>query len=315
MLRTKALRKILVTTITLFIFVTIYTIKNIQDENVIDVNLEVEYTNSMPTTNIYLLNNDNYLVKTEVILTKKDKEKQIEYVLECLKEDNKNTYPKELKGVLPKDIEILNIKIDNKYVTINFSKEFLNIKKEIEEKVLETITYSIINLKEIDGIYLEVEGKLLEELPNSKTKISYPLNKSIGINKEYNIQNRNDINKTVVYYLEDIDNTNYYVPVTKYLNSKDDKIKVIIDSLTTSYIYEKNLMSVLNTNLKLNSYNEEENVFFLDFNSNLYDKNNKILEEVIYSISYSVFDNYDVNSIVFSVDGKDVKTVFLSDIS
>ena len=315
MLRTKALRKILVTTITLFIFVTIYTIKNIQDENVIDVNLEVEYTNSMPTTNIYLLNNDNYLVKTEVILTKKDKEKQIEYVLECLKEENKNTYPKELKGVLPKDIEILNIKINNKYVTINFSKEFLNINKEIEEKVLESITYSILNLKEIDGIYLEVEGKLLEELPNSKTKISYPLNKSIGINKEYNIQNRNDINKTVVYYLEDIDNTNYYVPVTKYLNSKDDKIKVIIDSLTTSYIYEKNLMSVLNTNLKLNSYNEEENVFFLDFNSNLYDKNNKILEEVIYSISYSVFDNYDVNSIVFSVDGKDVKTVFLSDIS
>ena len=315
MLRTKALRKILVTTITLFIFVTIYTIKNIQDENVIDVNLEVEYTNSMPTTNIYLLNSDNYLVKTEVILTKKDKEKQIEYVLECLKEDNKNTYPKELKGVLPKDIEILNIKINNKYVTINFSKEFLNINKEIEEKVLESITYSILNLKEIDGIYLEVEGKLLEELPNSKTKISYPLNKSIGINKEYNIQNRNDINKTVVYYLEDIDNTNYYVPVTKYLNSKDDKIKVIIDSLTTSYIYEKNLMSVLNTNLKLNSYNEEENVFFLDFNSNLYDKNNKILEEVIYSISYSVFDNYDVNSIVFSVDGKDVKTVFLSDIS
>ena len=315
MLRTKALRKILVTTITLFIFVTIYTIKNIQDENVIDVNLEVEYTNSMPTTNIYLLNNDNYLVKTEVILTKKDKEKQIEYVLECLKEENKNTYPKELKGIIPKDTEILNIKIEDKYVTINFSKEFLNINKEIEEKVLESITYSILNLKEIDGIYLEVEGKLLEELPNSKTKISYPLNKSIGINKEYNIQNRNDINKTVVYYLEDIDNTNYYVPVTKYLNSKDDKIKVIIDSLTTSYIYEKNLMSVLNTNLKLNSYNEEENVFFLDFNSNLYDKNNKILEEVIYSISYSVFDNYDVNSIVFSVDGKDVKTVFLSDIS
>ena len=229
MLRTKALRKILVTTITLFIFVTIYTIKNIQDENVIDVNLEVEYTNSMPTTNIYLLNNDNYLVKTEVILTKKDKEKQIEYVLECLKEDNKNTYPKELKGVLPKDIEILNIKINNKYVTINFSKEFLNINKEIEEKVLESITYSILNLKEIDGIYLEVEGKLLEELPNSKTKISYPLNKSIGINKEYNIQNRNDINKTVVYYLEDIDNTNYYVPVTKLINSKDDKIKIIID--------------------------------------------------------------------------------------
>ena len=73
-------------------------------------------------------------------------------------------------------------------------------------------------------------------------------------------------------------------------------------------------MSVLNTNLKLNSYNKEDNVFFLDFNNYLYDKNQKLVEEVIYSISYSVFDNYDVNNIVFMVDGKNVKTVMLNDV-
>ena len=73
-------------------------------------------------------------------------------------------------------------------------------------------------------------------------------------------------------------------------------------------------MSVLNTNLKLNSYNKEDNVFFLDFNNYLYDKNQKLVEEVIYSISYSVFDNYDVNNIVFMVDGKNVKSVMLSDV-
>ena len=64
---------------------------------------------------------------------------------------------------------------------------------------------------------------------------------------------------------------------------------------------------------KLNSYSEKENVFFLDFNTNLYDSKDKVLEEVIYSISYSIFDNYDVGSIVFSVDGKNIKTVSLMD--
>ncbi len=310
MLRTKALRKILITSITLFIFLTIYVIKSVQNENVLDVNLEVEYVSNMGTTNIYLLNEDNYLVKNEILLTKKDKKEQIMYVLEYLIENNKKTYSSKLKGPLPKSTKIIDVDYNDGSVTINFSKEFLNLKKEQEEKAIESIVYSIMELKEINGIYIKVEGKLLEELPNSKNKITYPLNKDIGINKEYNLNSRNDINKTVVYYLEDIDNTNYYVPVTKYLNTTDDKIKVIIDSLTTSYIYEKNLMSFLNTNLKLNNYNEEEKVFFLDFNSNLYDKNNKVLEEVIYSISYSVFDNYDVNSIVFSVDGKDIRTVF-----
>lgn len=310
MLRTKALRKILITSITLFIFLTIYVIKTIQNENVLDVDLEVEYVSNMGTTNIYLLSEENYLVKNEILLTKKDKKDQIIYLLEYLIENNKKTYSSKLRGTIPKDAKVIDVNYTDKNVTINFTKEFLNLKKETEEKTIESIVYSIMELKEINGIYIKVEGKLLEELPNSKNKLTYPLNKDIGINKEYNLNSRNDINKTVVYYLEDIDNTNYYVPVTKYLNTTDDKIKVIIDSLTTSYIYEKNLMSFLNTNLKLNDYNEEEKVFFLDFNSNLYDKNNKVLEEVIYSISYSVFDNYDVNSIVFSVDGKDIRTVF-----
>ncbi|MBP3800039.1 MAG: GerMN domain-containing protein, partial [Bacilli bacterium] len=192
--------------------------------------------------------------------------------------------------------------------------EFLNLKKSIEKKTIDSIVYSIFDLKEVKEIFIEVEGKLLNEYPNSKEKIYYPLDKSIGINNEYNITSRNDINKTVIYYLEQINNEKYYVPVTKYENTKDDKIKVIIDSLTTNYIYEPNLMSVLNTNLKLNGYNKEDNVFFLDFNNYLYDKNQKLVEEVIYSISYSVFDNYDVNNIVFMIDGKNVKTVMLNDV-
>lgn len=314
MLRTKALRKILVTTITLFIFVTIYSIKNIQNRNTLEVGLEVEYVNSMGNGNIYLLDKENYLVKTNILLTKKDKKEQIMYILNNLIEENNKSYPNNLRGVIPKNTEIIDIIYEEKNVTINFSKELLNVKENIEEKMIESIVYSVIDLKNIEGIYIKVEGKLLEEMPNSKIQINYPLNKNIGINKEYNLNGRNDINKTTVYYLEDIDNKNYYVPVTKYINTKDDKIKVIIDSLTTSYIYEKNLMSFLNTDLKLNNYNEEENVFFLDFNNNLYDKNNKLLEEVIYSISYSVFDNYDVNSIVFSVEGKNIKTVFLDDL-
>lgn len=314
MLRTKALRKILITSITLFIFLTIYVIKGI-DTNTLSTDMEIEYVNNnMGTSNIYLLNKDGLLVKTDVLLTEKNKNEKIKNILNYLIIGNKNSFPNGLEAVIPRKTEILDVIYDEKFVTINFSKEFMKVDEEKEEKVFESIVYSIFNLGEIDGIYIQVEGNLLREMPKSKKKINYPLNKSIGINKEYNLNNRNDINKTVVYYLEDINNENYYVPVTKYINSSDDKIKIIINSLTTSYIYEKNLMSFLNTNLKLNDYSKEDKVFFLDFNSNLYDKSNRILEEVIYSISYSVFDNYDVNSIVFSVDGKNVKTVFLEQI-
>ena len=303
-----------VTTVALFIFLTVYVINSIDKENKLDSKIEVEYTFNEGTNSIYLLNKNGYLVKAKTLITSKDKTKQIESILNSLTIGNDNSFPDELKGTIPKNTKVLEIRYDKESVTINFSKEFLNLKKDIEKKTIESIVYSIFDLKEVKEIYIEVEGKLLNEYPNSKEKIYYPLNKDIGINNEYSITSRNDINKTVIYYLEKINNENYYVPVTKYENNRDDKIKVVIDSLTTNYIYEPNLMSVLNTNLKLNSYNKEDNVFFLDFNNYLYDKNQKLVEEVIYSISYSVFDNYDVNNIVFMVDGKNVKSVMLSDV-
>ena len=314
MLKKKALKRIFVTTVALFIFITVYVISGIDSENKLDSKIEVEYTFNEGTNSIYLLNKDGYLVKAKTLITSKDKTKQIESILNSLTIGNDNSFPDELKGTIPKNTKVLEIRYNKESVTINFSKEFLNLKKDIEKKTIESIVYSIFDLKEVKEIYIEVEGKLLNEYPNSKEKINYPLNKNIGINNEYSITSRNDINKTVIYYLEKINNENYYVPVTKYENNRDDKIKVVIDSLTTNYIYEPNLMSVLNTNLKLNSYNKEDNVFFLDFNNYLYDKNQKLVEEVIYSISYSVFDNYDVNNIVFMVDGKNVKSVMLNDV-
>ena len=314
MLKKKALKKIFITSLALFIFLFVYVINIIDKDNKLDSKMEVEYTFNKGTNSIYLMNKDGYLVKTKTLITSKDKIKQIEDIINSLIIDNDNSFPDELKGTIPKNTKILEIKYDQEIVTLNFSKEFLNLKKDMEEKTIQSIVYSIFALKDIKGIYINVESKPLSEYPDSKEKINYPLDKSIGINNRYDITSRNDINKTVVYYLEKINNDNYYVPVTKYENNRDDKIKVIIDSLSTNYIYEPNLMSVLNTNVKLNSYNKEENVFFLDFNNYLYDKNNKVLEEVIYSISYSVFDNYDVNNIVFSVDGKNVKTVMLSDV-
>ena len=68
MLRTKALRKIFITTLTLFILLTVYTIPNTLNSNVLKTNLEVESATGLYTNNIYLLNSNNYLVKAKILL-------------------------------------------------------------------------------------------------------------------------------------------------------------------------------------------------------------------------------------------------------
>ena len=73
-------------------------------------------------------------------------------------------------------------------------------------------------------------------------------------------------------------------------------------------------MSFLNSNVELLGYEEEGNVMFLNFNDYLFDGNDKLLEEVVYTISYSVFENYDVNMVMFEVNGEKVKYVSSNDL-
>ena len=68
-------------------------------------------------------------------------------------------------------------------------------------------------------------------------------------------------------------------------------------------------MSFLNSNVKLIDYQIENDIFFLNFDDYLFDSNDKILEEVIYTISYSIFDNYDVNMVMFLVNGEEVNHI------
>ena len=59
--------------------------------------------------------------------------------------------------------------------------------------MISSIVYTVSEGNDIDEIYISVNGKNLEYLPISKKQISYPLNRTYGINKEYNIISLNNI--------------------------------------------------------------------------------------------------------------------------
>lgn len=308
MLRKKALRKIFITTLSAFILLVVYSIPNMtKNDNAIRTNLEVEYITGIGTNNIYLLDKNDLLVKTNILLDKKDKTDQIKLLLNNLIDDNNSKFPNGLSATIPKNTKLIDVVYDEEYVTLNFSKKLLSVKNELKDRMIESIVYSIMDLGDIKGVIITVEDEMIKEY----AKV---LDRNIGINKKYDIKSRDKINKVVIYYLEEIDDNNYYVPVTKYLNDDRDKIKIIIDELTTSYIYEPNLMSFLNSNTKLLDHEEKENVMSLNFNNELFDGNDKIVEEVKYTLAYSIFDNYDVEQVLLQVDGKNIETISKKDL-
>ena len=286
----RIIRRLFYTTITTFIILTIYTISNI-DRNVLRTNLEIENITNLKTDTIYLLNKDNYLTKVDIFLDSKNQKDKIYNIVECLKKTKnlKSNY----KGYIPKNTKIISLDIKDKTIYIDLTKDFNESDINIS---VPGLVKSLLEIKNIDKIDLKVEGKYLK-------KYNRLLTKDIAINKKYYLNDRKNINKVVIYYLTEDNN---YIPVTKYLNDKREKIEIIVDELTNNTDFY--LISYLNSNTRLINYKEENNVLLLNFNKYLIDDKN-IIDYNLLELSYSIFDNYDVYSVIFEVDGKQLDII------
>lgn len=294
-MRTKIIKKIFNTTITMFIILTIFTLKTTSNSNVLRTNVEIDDITNLTTNNIYLLNKNNLLVKTKVFINNK-KNKEIESIIKYLTITNNKT-PVGLKTYIPKNTKILNYKLENNTLIIDLSKEFLSTANK--QLVITGLVYSLLEIKDIDNIMLQVEGKPIEGY-------NEVLNKNIGINNEFLFNSRYDISRVVIYYVDKIDNKIYFVPVTKYLNDTREKIEIIIDELKEN---NNNLISYLNDNAQLINYREEGNVLYLNFNEYLIDSNDEVSKNIMKTIAYSVFDNYNVNVVCFETNSKRVDMI------
>lgn len=293
MLREKILRKIYFTTLIVFVLFLTSTFSVHKNTS----NIEVLYQTNL--SSIYLLDNNNYLLKVNISV-KDDLMDNIPIVINNLKQGGKHYSG--LKGLIPHNTTVNNFTLKDGILDIDFSKELLDINQELEEKEIESIVFSLLDFKEINGVRIFVNQKPLKELLKSNITVDDVLNKNFGINKEYSINRMDDIKKVVLYYYEEKDNNKYYVPITKYLNSKDDKIKIIIDNLKSNYLVKTNLMSYLNDKIAIESYESLNNTVTISFKSINDLELEEPLEEVIYTLSNSIIDSNIATRVIFMQD-------------
>lgn len=305
MLKRKALKRIGLTTLVLFIMLITFSLEliNTKTNNKLE---EIEYVSNLNTTHIYLLNKENYLVKVDTLINTEKIEDMAKNVLKNLYTSN-NKYHN-LKGLIPSNTKINKIEYQNDTIIIDFSKDLLAVNKKLEEKVIESIVYTLLEIKGISNIQIKIDGKILNKLEKSNITLPDVLDNSIGINKTFNINSLKDIKCVVLYYVFNNDYDDYYVPVYKYINSKDSKIKIIIDSLNGSYTSSTNLRSYLSYKNSIKDYKLDNDTLTITFNS-LNDLN---LESVTYLLSSSVFNSTnDIKRVIFE-NNKEIVAIRLN---
>lgn len=317
MLRRMLYKKIMVATSILLVILMLYLIPSNKDEIEIEQKLEYIYPNEVDT--IYLLDNYDKISRTMISVNKQNEISKAIDLLDGLTINGKkqDKLPNGFRGLLPIGTRVLDISLHDKILKINFSKEFNNIKKEYEEKLIEALVYTLTDIDGVDKIEIFIEGVKLKELPNSKKLLPEYLDRGYGINKEYELTNLNDIDSYTIYYVMNYNDEVYYTPITKYINNQgQDKVKIIIDELATNLTYESNLMSYLDSNIKLLDYEIVDKTIKLDFNEAILSNitSSKILEEVKYTIGLSLCDELEIEKVVFLVNNKEISTFSLKSI-
>lgn len=300
MIKKSSIRRICVATLTLFILLIIYFFPS--NDTVIKEHLSYITKDEMP---IFLVDNSDYVARTSIVKNSSETIEQIKEIIEALtKNTKKSSYIRDgFKPIIPEGTKILYLKLEENILTINFSKELLNVVHCDEQKMIEAIIYSLTEIKDIKKIKILVEGKPLTNLPNSNKKLPEYLDKSYGINKIYNIDSIKETTKTTIYYLSKNKDYYYYVPVTKVSNEKTERVEIIIKELKSTPIYHTNLISYLAASANMTNYELLESTISLSFNNYLIAnmKEEDILEEVKYSIALSIRDTYGINEVIFNI--------------
>lgn len=300
MIKKSSIRRICVATLALFILLIIYFFPS--SDVTIKEHLSYIKKDEMP---IFLVDNSNYVARTSIVKSSETINEQIKEIIETLTiNSKKSTYIRDgFKPIIPENTKIIDLKLDNEILTINFSKEFLTVNETNEEPMLEALIYSLTELKEIKKIKIFVENIPFTKLPNSNKKLPEYLDKTYGINKIYNLNSLKETSKTTIYYLSKINDYYYYVPVTKVSNEKLERVEIIIKELKSTPIYHTNLISYLKASANMTNYEILENAISLSFNNYLIAnmKEEQILEEVKYSIALSLRDTYGINEVIFNI--------------
>lgn len=310
MIKKGSLRRIVVASLALIIVViSIY----IFPKNEVKIPSKTIYK-KIDTSAIYLIDKNNYVARTTINIEAKEKEaKAIELINALINGTNKNKYlPDGFKTYIPSGTIINKISIDNDLITLDFNENFLNINNIDEEKMIESIVYTLTEIDGIKNVKILVDGKVLNKLPISGKIIPTPLNRSIGINKKVRSNSFKNTQDITTYFINNDDNNNsYYVPVTTTTDNQGEKIEIIIKELESKDNIDSNLSTYISAGTILQNYQILENEFNMEFNDLIFNDLHKIDEEVIYGLALSIRDNYNINKISIDVNNKQIMTYAL----
>ncbi|WP_280769825.1 GerMN domain-containing protein [Salipaludibacillus daqingensis] len=215
--------------------------------------------------------------------------------------------PSGFQAVLPPGTEVLSIEENSAgEILIDFNEDFSDYHPSQELQVLQSLTWTLTQLEDVDRVKISLNGELLSAMPQNDTPIGDGYTREHGINLEVNDQA--DLVSTtpvVVYFLSQTGDQTYYVPVTRRVNEEDDKYKAVINELLEGPSYMSQLLTDFRQEVELLEEPSFENgTVTVNFNEALLSQmeGSAISEDVLNMIVLSLTEQEGVESVSLEVE-------------
>lgn len=259
-------------------------------------------------TELYLIDKNGFVVSQTMNLPKTTgvATQAVQYLVE--NGPVSEMLPNGFRAVLPADTDVsVDISKDG-VATVNFSKEFKNYQPEDEQKILQSLTWTLTQFDSVKKVKLKMNGNELNEMPVNGTPISDTLSRESGINTDPSgVSDLMNTRPVTVYYIGGEEGSYYYVPVTRRVsNTVGDSIEAAVMELAkgpTSLSLESLFMS----DVKLVEKPKVENgKVTLNFNDAVYGGADKkiISQHLLDALVLSLTEQEGIKEVSVLVNGK-----------
>ncbi|WP_153464712.1 GerMN domain-containing protein [Sediminibacillus terrae] len=264
-----------------------------------------------PTTverQLYLLDANGMVVPQTLELPQLESKEVAKQALEYLVKDGPVTelLPDGFEAVLPAGTTINSLNLKEGTLTVDVSEEFAEYQAEDEQKILQSMTYTLTQFENVDKVKLQINGKAKEEMPVSGTPIGKGVSRANGINI-YNGDNIDlmDSKAVTLYYPAQQGEQVYHVPVTQHVEAEDaEDFASIVQALVDGPSLDLNLLNVFNAGTSLTAEPTiKDGVLTLDFNENILNsvENASIADEVMETLVLTLTDQPGVEAVDVNV--------------
>ena len=262
-------------------------------------------------TELYLIDKNGYVVSQSIPLP--GQESVAKQALEYLVKNGpvENILPNGFRAVLPADTQV-TVDIKDGKAIADFSPEFNNYLPEDEQKILQSVTWTLTQFDSVEKVELRVNGYPLTEMPVNGTPIDEKgLTRKVGINVDTSgVVDPTSTKPLTVYYVAQSDDKTYYVPVTKRVSSKSaDEVKAVVNELIDGPGYSSSLASDFTGAKLLDDPKLEDGTVTLNFNEAVYGSlEEKIVSEhMLNSLVLSLTEQKGIKGVSVLVNGEATK--------